>query len=85
MDAQQALARFQAKDGTGTWEVFTWEIAVNGERYHFTRQSHIVCAGLPGRTERRVYQTEEKDDGFGAMAALAVYQETGSISDAGMF
>ena len=84
MDAQQALARFQAKDGTGTWEVFTWGIAVNGERYHFTRQSHIVCAGLPGRTERRVYQTEEKDDGFGAMAALAVYQETGSISDAGL-
>ena len=80
MDAQQALARFQAKDGTGTWEVFTWGIAVNGERYHFTRQSHIVCAGLPGRTERR----EEKDDGFGAMAALAVYQETGSLSDAGL-
>lgn len=84
MDAQQALARFQAKDGTGTWEVFAWGIAVNGERYHFTRQSHIVCAGLPGRTERRVYQTEEKDDGFGAMAALAVYQETGSLSDAGL-
>ena len=84
MDAQQALARFQAKDGTGAWEVFTWGIAVNGKRYHFTRQSHIVCAGLPGRTERRVYQTEEKDDGFGAMAALAVYQETGSLSDAGL-
>ena len=84
MDAQQALACFQAKDGTGTWEVFTWGIAVNGKRYHFMRQSHIVCAGLPGRTERRVYQTEEKDDGFGAMAALAVYQETGSLSDAGL-
>lgn len=84
MDAQQALARFQAKDGTGTWEVFTWGIAVNGKRYHFTKQSHIVCAGLPGRTERRAYQTEEKDDGFGAMAALAVYQETGSLSDAGL-
>ena len=84
MDAQQALARFQAKDGTGTWEVFAWGIAVNGERYYFTRQSHIVCAGLPGRTERHVYQTEEKDDGFGAMAALAVYQETGSLSDAGL-
>ena len=74
MDAQQALACFQAKDGTGTWEVFTWGIAVNGKRYHFTRQSHIVCAGLPGRTERRVYQS----------AALAVYQETGSLSDAGL-
>lgn len=80
----QALASFEAKDGTGTWEVFTWGLIVGGERYHFTKQSHIVCAGLPGRTEKRVYQTEEEDDGFGAIAALAVYQETGSLTDAGL-
>ena len=60
-----ALASFEAKDGTGRWEVFTWGIITNGQRYHFTKQSHIVCAGLPGRTEKHVYQTEE-DDGFGA-------------------
>lgn len=71
-----ALASFEAKDGTGRWEVFTWGIIANGQRYHFTKQSHIVCAGLPGRTEKHVYQTEE-DDGFGLWAALAVYQETG--------
>lgn len=61
-----ALASFEAKDGTGRWEVFTWGIIANGQRYHFTKQSHIVCAGLPGRTEKHVYQTEE-DDGFGAV------------------
>ena len=72
-----ALASFEAKDGTGRWEVFTWGIIANGQRYHFTKQSHIVCAGLPGRTEKHVYQTEE-DDGFGLWAALAVYQETGT-------
>ena len=44
-----ALASFEAKDGTGRWEVFTWE-----------------------------------DDGFGLWAALAVYQETGSLADAGL-
>ena len=76
-----ALASFEAKDGTGRWEVFTWGIIANGQRYHFTKQSHIVCAGLPGRTEKHVYQTEE-DDGFGLWAALAVYQETGSLADA---
>lgn len=65
-----ALASFEAKDGTGRWEVFTWGIIANGQRYHFTKQSHIVCAGLPGRTEKHVYQTEE-DDGFGLWAALA--------------
>lgn len=43
-----ALASFEAKDGTGRWEVFTWGIIANGQRYHFTKQSHIVCAGLPG-------------------------------------
>ena len=53
-----ALASFEAKDGTGRWEVFTWGIIANGQRYHFTKQSHIVCAGLPGRTEKHVYQTE---------------------------
>ena len=78
-----ALASFEAKDGTGRWEVFTWGIIANGQRYHFTKQSHIVCAGLPGRTEKHVYQTEE-DDGFGLWAALAVYQETGSLTDAGL-
>lgn len=78
-----ALASFEAKDGTGRWEVFTWGIIANGQRYHFTKQSHIVCAGLPGRTEKHVYQTEE-DDGFGLWAALAVYQETGSLADAGL-
>lgn len=36
-----------------------------------------------GRTEKHVYQTEE-DDGFGLWAALAVYQETGSLADAGL-
>ena len=41
-----ALASFEAKDGTGRWEVFTWGIIANGQRYHFTKQSHIVCAGL---------------------------------------
>ena len=35
MDAQQALARFQAKDGTGSWEVFIWGFAVIGKRFHF--------------------------------------------------
>lgn len=78
-----ALASFETKDGTGRWEVFTWGIIANGQRYHFTKQSHIVCAGLPGRTEKHVYQTEE-DDGFGLWAALAVYQETGSLADAGL-
>ena len=73
-----ALASFEAKDGTGRWEVFTWGIIANGQRYHFTKQSHIVCAGLPGRTEKHVYQTEE-DDGFGLWAALAVYQELSLI------
>lgn len=81
--AEYALASFEAKDGTGRWEVFTWGIIANGQRYHFTKQSHIVCAGLPGRTERHVYQTEEDDD-FGLWAALAVYQETGSLTDAGL-
>lgn len=81
--AEYALASFEAKDGTGRWEVFTWGIIANGQRYYFTKRSHIVCAGLPGRTERHVYQTEEDDD-FGLWAALAVYQETGSLTDAGL-
>ena len=52
--------------------------------HHATKQSpHIMCTGLPGRTEKHVYQTEE-DDGFGLWAALAVYQETGSLADAGL-
>ena len=32
-----ALASFEAKDGTGRWEVFTWGIIANGQRYHFMR------------------------------------------------
>ena len=31
-----ALASFEAKDGTGRWEVFTWGIIANGQRYHLS-------------------------------------------------
>ena len=68
--AEYALASFEAKDGTGRWEVFTWGIIANGQRYYFTKRSHIVCAGLPGRTEKHVYQTEEDDDFVGGARRL---------------
>lgn len=79
-----ALASFRATDGSGLWEVYSWGISVGGEKYYFTGQSHIVSTGVPGRTERRTQLVEEPDDGFGLWAALAVYQETGSLRDAGL-
>lgn len=81
--AAEVLARFTARDGSGVWEVTSAGIRVNGELWRFTNRSSVVCAITPGRSETRTRQVEE-DDGFGALAAAAVYQETGSLSDAGL-
>ena len=81
---EKPLATFTAKDGTGLWEVFPWGLRVGGTCYHFTKRSHIVCAGTGGRTEWQSRLVEDEDDGFGTLAALAVYQETGSLTDAGL-
>lgn len=81
--AAKVLARFTARDGSGVWEVTSAGIRVNGELWRFTDRSSVVCAIAPGRSETRTRQVEE-DDGFGALAAVAVYQETGSLRDAGL-
>lgn len=81
--AAEVLARFTARDGSGVWEVTTAGIRVNGELWRFTDRSSVVCAITPGRSETHTRQVEE-DDGFGALAAAAVYQETGSLRDAGL-
>lgn len=78
------LASFRATDGSGVWELYSWGISVGGQKYYFTGQSHIVSTGVPGRTERHTQLVEGEDDGFGLWAALAVYQETGSLRDAGL-
>lgn len=78
------LASFTATDGTGLWEVTSAGIRVNGELYRFTDRSFVVCAVTPGRTERSTNLIEEEDDGFGDLAALAVFQETGSLTDAAL-
>lgn len=81
--AAKVLARFTARDGSGDWEVTTAGIRVNGELWRFTNRSSIVCTITPGRSETVTRQVEEQDD-FGLLAGLAVYQETGSLSDAGL-
>lgn len=78
------LASFTATDGTGLWEVTSAGICVNGELYRFTEHSFVVCAVTPGHTEHSANLVEEKDDGFGDLAALAVLQETGSLTDAAL-
>lgn len=78
------LASFTATDGTGLWEVTSAGIRVDGELYRFTGRSFVVCAVTPGRTERSTNLIEEEDDGFGDLAALAVLQETGSLTDAAL-
>lgn len=78
------LASFTATDGTGLWEVTSAGIRVNGELYRFTDHSFVVCAVTPGRTEHSTNIVEEEDDGFGDLAALAVLQETGSLTDAAL-
>lgn len=65
-----ALASFEAKDGTGRWEVLPGALSPTASATT-SRSSPISCApACPGRTEKHVYQTEE-DDGFGLWAALA--------------
>ena len=66
------------------WEVTSAGIRVNGELYRFTDRSFVVCAVTPGHTERSTNIIEEEDDGFGDLAALAVLQETGSLTDAAL-
>lgn len=78
------IASFTAIDGTGLWEVTSAGIRVNGELYRFTDRSFVVCAVTPGHTERSTNIIEEEDDGFGDLAALAVLQETGSLTDAAL-
>ena len=78
------LASFTATDGTGLWEVTSAGIRVNGELYRFTDRSSVICAVTPGHTERSTNIIEEEDDGFGDLAALAVLQETGSLTDAAL-
>lgn len=82
--AAEALGRLMARDGSGLWEVTHAGIHVNGELWRFTERSSVVCAITPGHTETRTELVEDPDDGFGTLAALAVYQETGSLSDAGL-
>lgn len=72
-----------ARDGLGLWEVTSAGIRIDGELWRFTRTSSVICAITPGRTETYTKVTEEDDD-FGAWAALAVYQETQSLKDAGL-
>ena len=81
--AAQVYAQFTARDGSGLWEVTSAGIKVNGELWRFTPTSSVICAITPGRTETHTKVTEE-NDGFGAWAALAVYQETQSLKDAGL-
>ncbi len=82
--AAEVLGRLMARDGSGLWEVTHAGIHVNGKLWRFTERSSVVCAITPGRTETHAELVEDPDDGFGALAALAVYQETGSLSDAGL-
>lgn len=82
--AAEVLGRLMARDGSGLWEVTHAGIRVNGELWRFTERSSVVCAITPGRTETHAELVEDPDDGFGALAALAVYQEMGSLSDAGL-
>lgn len=82
--AGKVIASFRATDGSGVWELYRWGISVGGQKHYFTKQSHIVSTGALGRTERSMQVVEEADDGFGSLAALAVYQETGSWRDAGL-
>lgn len=82
--AATVYAQFTARDGSGLWEVTSAGVRVNGELWRWTDHSSVVCAITPGHTERSSRLVEEPDDGFGALAALAVYQETGSLSDAGL-
>lgn len=81
--AATVYAQFMARDGSGLWEVTSAGIIVNGELWRFSDSSSVICAITPGHTETHTSVTEE-DDGFGAWAALAVYQETGSVKDAGL-
>lgn len=82
-DAHPCLARFEATNGSGLWEVYPWGLKVGGASYEFTCTSHIVHSGTQGRSFRSTRLVEEQDD-FGLWAALAVYQETGSWEDAGL-
>lgn len=82
-NACPCLARFEATNGTGLWEVYPWGLKVGGTCYGFTPTSHIVHSGVQGRSYRSGRLVEEQDD-FGLWAALAVYQETGSWEDAGL-
>ncbi len=79
----QVYARFMARDGSGLWEVTSAGIQVQGELWRFTPTLSVICAITPGHTETHTKVTEE-NDGFGAWAALAVYQETQSLKDAGL-
>ncbi len=82
-DRQYPLATFQANNGTGLWEVFTWGLRVGGSIYHFTKDSFVVSCGTQERTETHIEWVEEDDD-FAFWAALVTYQETGSWRDAGL-
>lgn len=82
--AAEVLGHLMARDGSGLWEVTHAGIHVNGKLWRFTERSSVVCAITPGHTETHTELVEDPDDGFGALAALAVYQETGSLSDAGL-
>lgn len=76
--AAEVLGHLMARDGSGLWEVTHAGIHVNGKLWRFTERSSVVCAITPGHTETHTELVENPDDGFGALAALAVYQETGS-------
>lgn len=81
--AAKVLARFTARDGSGEWVVTTAGIRVGGALWRFTDHSSVVCAIIPGHDETHAWQYEEDDD-LGLWVALAVYQETGSLTDAGL-
>lgn len=78
------LARFQAIDGTGLWEVGPDGLWVNGRFYAFTPTAHIISRAEQGNSFKGAKVVEEDDDGFGLWMALAVYQETHSIDMAGL-
>lgn len=81
--ADNVLASFTARDGSGLWEVTSAGICVDGHLWRFTDTSFVICAVTPGHDERRTRVVKEQD-GFGAWAGLAAFQETGRLLDAGL-
>ena len=77
------LASFTARDGSGKWEVTRDGIRVDGELWHFTNCSSVICAITPGHSEAHTEFVED-NDGIGFWAGLAAYQETGSLATAGL-